>query len=85
MGGPAIFACSTNYLIDVQAAVIVDVEPTTALRNAEVDSTKLMIERAQSALWTETPASYRRYRRTLRFDSTAPTRQCGSGSSRKRP
>jgi hypothetical protein len=48
VGGPACFAWSINYLIDVQAAVIVDVEPTTALRNAEVDSTKLMIDRAQA-------------------------------------
>ena len=48
MGGPAYFAWSTNYLIDVQAAVIVDVEPTTAIRNAEVDSTRLMIERTEA-------------------------------------
>jgi transposase len=48
MGGPATFAWSLNYLIDVQAAVIVDVEPTTALRNAEVDSTKLMIDRSEA-------------------------------------
>jgi transposase len=48
MGGPATFAWSLNYLIDVQAVVIVDVEPTTALRNAEVDSTKLMIDRSEA-------------------------------------
>jgi transposase len=48
MGGPAYFAWSANYLIDVQAAVIVDVEPTTALRNAEVDGTKLMIDRTEA-------------------------------------
>jgi transposase len=48
MGGPAYFAWSTNYLIDVQAAVIVDVEPTTAIRNAEIDSTRLMIERTEA-------------------------------------
>jgi transposase len=48
MGGPATFAWSTNYLIDVQTAVIVDVEPTTAIRNAEVDSTKLMVDRTDA-------------------------------------
>ena len=48
LGGPAYFAWSTNYLIDVEAAVILDVEPTTAIRNAEVDSTKLMIDRTEA-------------------------------------
>ena len=35
-GGPAFFAYSTNYLIDVDHAIIVDVEATTAIRQAEV-------------------------------------------------
>jgi transposase len=35
-GGQAFFAYSTNYLIDVKNAIIVDVEPTTAIRQAEV-------------------------------------------------
>jgi transposase len=48
MGGRAFFAWSTNYLIDVEAAVIVDVEPSTANRTAEVNSTKLMVERTQN-------------------------------------
>ncbi|MGI9451485.1 MAG: transposase [Geminicoccaceae bacterium] len=48
MGGPAYFAWSTNYLVDVQAAVIVDVEPTTVNRSAEVESTKLMIDRSEA-------------------------------------
>ena len=34
--GPAFFAYSTNYLIDVDNAIIVDVEATTAIRQAEV-------------------------------------------------
>ena len=33
-GGPAFYAYSTNYLVDVEAGVIVDVEATTALRYA---------------------------------------------------
>jgi len=44
-GGPAFFAYSTNYLIDTEAGVIVDVEATTANRVNEVNSTKTMIER----------------------------------------
>ena len=44
-GGHAFFAYSTNYLIDVENAIIVDVEPTTAIRQAEVLAAKRMIER----------------------------------------
>jgi hypothetical protein len=45
-GGQAFFAYSTNYLIDVDNAVIVDVEATTAIRQAEVLAAKRMIERS---------------------------------------
>ena len=45
-GGQAFFAYCTNYLIDVQNAIIVDVEATTAIRQAEVWAAKRMIERA---------------------------------------
>ena len=45
-GGPAFFAYSTNYLIDVENAVIVDVEATTAIRQAEVLAARRMIERS---------------------------------------
>jgi hypothetical protein len=38
---------STNYLIDVEHGVIMDVEPTPACRTAEVESTKIMIERVE--------------------------------------
>jgi len=44
-GGQAFFAHSTNYLIDVENAIIVDVERTTAIRQAEVLAAKRMIER----------------------------------------
>jgi len=44
-GGQAFFAYSTNYLIDVENAIIVDVEPTTAIRQAEVLAAKRMIKR----------------------------------------
>jgi transposase len=44
-GGQAFFAYSTNYLIDVDNAIIIDVEATTAIRQAEVLAAKRMIER----------------------------------------
>jgi len=47
-GGPAFFAYSTNYLIDVEHGVIVDVEATPANRSYEVESTKRMIERVEA-------------------------------------
>jgi transposase len=45
-GGPAFFAYSANYLIDVDNAIIVDVEATTAIRQAEVLAAKRMVERS---------------------------------------
>lgn len=46
-GGPPSFAYSTNYLVDLSAGIIVDVEATPALRLDEVNSTRLMIERVE--------------------------------------
>jgi transposase len=40
VGGPAFYAYSTNYLVDVQAGIIVDVEATPALRTDEVNSAR---------------------------------------------
>ena len=45
-GGQAFFAYSTNYLVDMENAIIVDVEATTAIRQAEVLAAKRMIERS---------------------------------------
>ncbi|WP_374452205.1 transposase [Phenylobacterium sp.] len=45
--GPAYFAYATNYLIDLDHAVIVDVEATTAVRQAEVGAVRTMIERVR--------------------------------------
>jgi len=45
--GHAFFAYSTNYLIDLKASIIMDVEPTRAIRQAEVGATKTMIERTE--------------------------------------
>jgi transposase len=44
-GGPAFYAYSDNYLIDLKHAVIMDVEATTAVRQAEVTAAKTMITR----------------------------------------
>lgn len=46
-GGPAFFAYSTNYLVDVKAGIVLDVEATAAHRTQEVDATKKMIERVE--------------------------------------
>ena len=46
-GGLAFFAYCTNYLIDLKRAVIVDVEATTAVRQAEVTAQQRQIERAE--------------------------------------
>ncbi len=46
-GGPAYYAYSTNYLVDTEAGIIIDVEATPALRTQEVQSTKVMIERVK--------------------------------------
>ena len=46
-GCPAFFAYSTNYLVDVHAGVIVDVEATAAHRTEEIDATKTMIDRVE--------------------------------------
>jgi hypothetical protein len=43
--GPAFFAYSDNYLIDLKHAIIVDVEATTAIRQAEVMAAQTMVER----------------------------------------
>jgi transposase len=47
-GGPAFYAYSTNYLIDVEHGVIVDVAATPANRSMEVESTKAMIDRVEA-------------------------------------
>lgn len=45
--GPAFFACSTNYLIDSDNAVIVDVEATRSIRQAGVGSVRTMLARVK--------------------------------------
>jgi transposase len=54
-GGLAFFAYCTNYLIDLKHAVIMDVEATTAVRQAEVTAQRVMLDRTQErfGIWPE--------------------------------
>ncbi|MBV9066338.1 MAG: transposase [Methylobacteriaceae bacterium] len=45
--GHAFFAYATNYLIDLDHAIIVDVEATRAIRQAEVGAARTMIDRVE--------------------------------------
>ena len=66
-GGLAFFAYCTNYLIDLKCAVILGVEATTAVRQAEVTAQRRMLDRVSERfnLWPErTAASH---------DPTSPT------------
>jgi transposase len=47
-GGPAFYAYSTNYLIDLKAGIIVDVEASAVNKAAEVEATRTMIDRVQA-------------------------------------
>jgi hypothetical protein len=47
MSGPAFFAYADNYLIDVKFGIVLDVEASRAVRQAEVGATKTMIERTE--------------------------------------
>jgi transposase len=45
--GPAFFAYADNYLIDVRCGVIVDVEASRAIRQAEVGAARTMLDRTE--------------------------------------
>ena len=47
-GGTAFYAYSSNYLVDVDAGIIVDVEATPAIRTDEVNATRTMIDRVEA-------------------------------------
>ena len=44
---PAFYAYSNNYLVDVKAGMIVDVEATPANRTPEAESTRTMVDRVE--------------------------------------
>ena len=47
MRGPAFFAYTDNYLVDVKVGIIMDVKASRAIRQAEVGAAKAMIERTE--------------------------------------
>jgi len=57
MRGPAFFAYADNYLVDVKCGVIVDVEATRAIRQAEVGAAKTMIDRDRATVGIKAPPS----------------------------
>ena len=61
MRGPAFFAYADNYLIDVKFGIIVDVEASRAIRQAEVGAAKTMIERTERALRSQARLPCRRH------------------------
>lgn len=46
-GGPAFYGYSTNYLIDLTAGIIMDIEATPVHRTPEVESSRTVIERVE--------------------------------------
>src|SRR6202000_768185 len=52
------YAYSDNYLVDLKHAVIVDVEATTTIRQAEVGAAKTMLDRTAVA-WSPTGVTAR--------------------------
>ena len=46
-GGSAIFAYSTNYLVDLKDGIIVDVEASPVNKTAEVNATRTMLNRVE--------------------------------------
>ena len=56
--GHAFFAYADNYLIDLKAAIIVDVEATRAIRQAEVGAARTMIESAPKIASGSVPSAW---------------------------
>ena len=59
--GPAFYAYSANYLIDIAAGIVVDVEATPAHKLDEINATKTMIERVEDAVRSQAAAADRRH------------------------
>ena len=59
--GPAFFAYANNYLIDTRHAIIVDVEATRAIRQAEVGAARTMIDTNRGPLRPQAQTAGRRY------------------------
>jgi transposase len=50
VAGPALFAYPTNYLVDVKAGIIIDVEPSPTNHASESNATRTMIDRVEQHL-----------------------------------
>jgi hypothetical protein len=72
-GGQAFLGYSTNYLIDTDHTIIVDVEATTAIRQAEVLAAKSMIDRSMQR--------FDLYPAKLMSDSATGRPRCSAGWS----
>ena len=59
MRGAAFFAYADNYLIDVKFGIIMDVEASRAIRQAEVGASRTMIKRTRSLLRHQACAGWR--------------------------
>ena len=46
--GPAFYAYSANYLVDIAAGIVVDVEATPAYKTDEIKATRTMIDRVET-------------------------------------
>ena len=66
MRGPAFFAYASNYLVDTANAIIVDLEACRAIRQAEVVTSRSMIDRTRNAL-ASNPNGWRLIPRTVRL------------------
>jgi len=67
--GHAFFAYAANYLIDLDHAIIVDVEASRAIRQAEVGAARTMIDRVQGSVRPLSRTSGRRHRLWFRGDA----------------
>jgi transposase len=77
--GPAYFAYSANYMIDTDHAVILDIEATRSVRQAELGAMQTMVDRVSDTF--EPP---RVYRRVVCSMTRRPYRVC-SGLHRTSP
>jgi hypothetical protein len=80
MRGPAFFAYADNYLVDVRSAIIVDVEASRAVRQAEVGAARAMLDRTADRFGLQ-PKRRRGYR--LRIGGDA--KLAGRGAEHRAP
>ena len=84
-GGPAFYAYSTNYLIDTEHGIIMDVQATPAHRTKEVESAKTMIDRVEQQFCLSSPTSRGRQVRCLEAAVRQRLLIVGTTSSRSAP